>query len=275
MIFESFTLQPKLDQLIESLFYFKDFVPDHSVERVVPTGHLHLIFELDGHQRHTYHPESLEPMRSFRNVWIAGMHRHHLTISAHQHSEMLVVRFKPDGALPFLHESIHVLNERVIPGEELLGKDILKLRELLVGTEDYQSKFHLVATYLQERLMPSLCPPDEFRDLVARMSQRPLTPLQDLIDDYPFSAQYLIRQFKKYVGLSPKYLLRIFRFNQMLNKINRQEKLIWTDVAYQNGFADQSHFIKEFRHFSGFNPKEFIAQGFGDEEVNFFPLDRN
>jgi len=41
-------LKTPLDKFIEKIFYYKDFMPDHCVERVVPTGHIFLAFELEG-----------------------------------------------------------------------------------------------------------------------------------------------------------------------------------------------------------------------------------
>lgn len=50
MIFNTHTLNLKLAPYIESIFHFKGFIPDHSIERVVPTGYIFLIFEFDGFQ---------------------------------------------------------------------------------------------------------------------------------------------------------------------------------------------------------------------------------
>ena len=46
----------------------------------------------------------------------------------------------------------------------------------------------------------------------------------------------------------------------ILLKIKNQEKIEWPQIAYEFGYADQSHFIKEFKAFSGFNPQEFNGQ---------------
>ena len=103
MIFETHTLSPPIDRFIESVFHYKDFMPDHSIERVVPTGHIFIIFELDGMQRNTFDNETLKPNGTFTKVWISGMHRNYISISANQKSEMLVIQFKPFGAYPFFH----------------------------------------------------------------------------------------------------------------------------------------------------------------------------
>jgi len=40
------------------------------------------------------------------------------------------------------------------------------------------------------------------------------------------------------------------------------------------GSSDQSHFIKEFKHFSGINPQEFVRQDWQQGAGNVLPLDR-
>ncbi len=44
MIFETHEPKPPFDGLVESIFHFSNFEPDHSIERVVPTGHVYVIF---------------------------------------------------------------------------------------------------------------------------------------------------------------------------------------------------------------------------------------
>lgn len=103
MIFQPHLLDKSYSPYIESIFHFKDFIPDHSIERVVPTGHLFILFELDGFERNTFDNESLKPNNSYQKVWISGVHRNYISISAHENSEMFVIQFKPYGSYPFLH----------------------------------------------------------------------------------------------------------------------------------------------------------------------------
>ena len=68
MIFETHEPKPPFDGLVESIFHFRNFEPDHSIERVVPTGHVFVIFELDGMERQTFDNETLKPIASFRKA---------------------------------------------------------------------------------------------------------------------------------------------------------------------------------------------------------------
>ncbi len=277
MTLEQHTISTELEAYIEAIFHFKGFQPDHSIERVVPTGHIFLIFELDGIPRNTFDNETLIPQSTYTEAWISGMHKRYISISAHQDSEMFVIQFKPTGAHPFLHIPIHELNGKVIAAEEVVGPSIKKLRQAIVNGENNAAKFQAAEQWLNQRYKNDLTPPPAILELVDRLKKAPAltaSELTALIQSYPYSQKHLINQFKKYLGLTPKYFQRIFRFNEILAKIYQKQTLSWTQISYDCGYTDQSHFIKEFRHFSGFNPQEFLDQNFSDEEPNFFPLDR-
>jgi len=107
-------------------------MPDHSIERVVPTGHTFIITELDGIERHTYDNQTLKITGSHREVWIVGAHRNHISISAHEKSEMFVIQFKPYGAYPFFHFPIAELNEQILPAQEVFDKSLIEFRRQLI-----------------------------------------------------------------------------------------------------------------------------------------------
>ncbi len=274
MIFSQHELPANLSGDIEAIFHFKGFMPDHSIERVVPTGHLFLLFELDGMTRHTYDNKTLAPQATYQEVWLSGMHKHHISISAHENSEMFVVQFKAHGAYPFLHRPVEEFNETVVSAETIFGDTIKQLRQQLLTEVTPADKFQRAEQWLLDRYDKEKAAPQELVALLQQLQTEPVVKYQDIIGQYPNTQKHLIDQFKKYIGLTPKYYQRILRFNDILSTIQQQQLINWPDVALQCGYADQSHFIKEFRHFSGFNPSEFFQQGRQNEEPNFFPLDR-
>ena len=274
MYFKTHTLEGEISNYIESIFHVKNFMPDHSIERVVPTGHLFVIFELDGFKRNTFDNETLKPINSFTKVWVSGIHKNFISISAHQNSEMFVIQFKPFGAYPFLYFSIDELNDKVIAGEDIFGEEILKIREEILSKKDSKEKFMSAENWLNRRFNQAKIPPIEFLNIVKQIQNEPDTNYKKIIGNYSKTQKHLINQFKKYIGLTPKYYQRILRFNEILQLIHNAKKIKWSHVAYQCGYSDQSHFIKEFKHFSGINPQEFLEYNFHQDETNFFPLDR-
>jgi AraC-like DNA-binding protein len=72
------------------------------------------------------------------------------------------------------------------------------------------------------------------------------------------SINTLERQMKEVVGISPKQFHRIIRFNAVLQYIRQHPgKCHWAQVAYEFGYYDQTHFIKEFKRFYGKSPTSY------------------
>lgn len=260
---------------IETVFHYKGLEPDHSIERLVPTGHVFVLFELDGHARHTYDNESLQPNADFHKAWVSGVRDECLSISAHPASEMAVVQFKPYGAGPYLQVPMDQLANRVIAGTDLLDGHLVDLRDALHAAASSAEKFALLTAWLDERYEEAARPPDRLVQAVTAINENPTSNILDATCAFHGTQKSLIDQFKRFVGLTPKTYQRIVRFNEVFNQIREQGTINWAEVAYECGYADQSHFIREFRRFSGFKPADFLRAGVNNDEGNFFPLDRD
>lgn len=65
------------------------------------------------------------------------------------------------------------------------------------------------------------------------------------------------RRFITTVGISPKQFSKIIQFQQSLEQLTLKDYNKLTDIVYANGFADQSHFIRVFKTFTGKTPLKF------------------
>lgn len=94
--------------------------------------------------------------------------------------------------------------------------------------------------------------------------------LKELQQKVNLSERSFERKFNQYVGITPKLFVKVCRFQSSLNQLqsNRYDKL--SDIAYDNGYADQSHFIRAFKEFAGYAPYEFQRQS--DSLADNFPL---
>ncbi|MDX2174186.1 MAG: AraC family transcriptional regulator [Bacteroidota bacterium] len=68
------------------------------------------------------------------------------------------------------------------------------------------------------------------------------------------------RRFIKSIGVSAKQFAKIIQFNQSLQQITLKDYHKLSDVVFTNGYADQSHFIKVFKAYTGKTPKAFKAR---------------
>lgn len=272
MIFEFHHINQQLSKYVESIFYHKGYMPEHSIERVVPTGNIFILFELDNIPRHTY-DEELKPKDTFTKVWVSGINQKYLSISAHKDSEMLVVQLKTLGAFPLFKVPISSFSESITSAGHFFGDAIFEIRQKILSATSIEDKFAIIEVWLDSQIDEKIAPSESLFRMLSVLQENPFSKHSELIKDYPNTQKHLINQFKKYSGLSPKALHKIIRFNNILQIINQKKEIVWTDIVYETGYTDQSHFIKEFQEFSGFNPSKYIKKGYNKSIPNFFPLD--
>ena len=89
----------------------------------------------------------------------------------------------------------------------------------------------------------------------------------ELLVQIPIQERTLERYFESHIGVSPKFYSRIIRLGYIF-KLAKDKPKNWAQVAYQAGFFDQTHFIKNFQEFTGEDPSTY---GFDHENMaNFF-----
>ena len=95
-----------------------------------------------------------------------------------------------------------------------------------------------------------------------------------LASSFRISERQLQRRFKKQVGVPLKRYERISRFELALNRLATVDYSELTSIAFELGYTDQSHFIKEFQEFAGMSPYNFVRnKSVGAESSSFLYTD--
>ncbi|WP_194774647.1 helix-turn-helix domain-containing protein [Pararhodonellum marinum] len=151
-----------------------------------------------------------------------------------------------------LNEDCHDLAGVFEPGT----LDVLKK---LKSTPD---QIQHLETLLEQKLRNTASGPAESIQLALQLiwKSRGQMGMHQLSQRLPFSERTFERQFKSHIGISPKQFAKIIQFNASLLQLSEERFQKLTDVAFDNGFSDHSHFIKTFRRFAGKSPKEFLDQ---------------
>jgi AraC-like DNA-binding protein len=68
------------------------------------------------------------------------------------------------------------------------------------------------------------------------------------------------RKFDSAIGMSPKQLSRVVRLQATIKMLDQKKFTSLTSLAYENGYYDQAHFIRDFKEFAGTSPKSFFAE---------------
>ncbi|MBT8310124.1 MAG: AraC family transcriptional regulator [Flavobacteriaceae bacterium] len=88
-------------------------------------------------------------------------------------------------------------------------------------------------------------------------SDKGKTNVTEHLCDIPMSRRNFERKFLEEVGVSPKMYAKIRRFSFCCSLMAGDREADLMDVLHQGGYYDQSHFIKDFKYFSGRTPRKY------------------
>jgi AraC-like DNA-binding protein len=148
--------------------------------------------------------------------------------------------------------------------------DIIALGERLAAAETMQQQVILLAQLLAKQVERK---PD--RPFVAQhvITLLHTTANHQSIDQIAaslgISRRHLARLFSSQVGLPPKLCARILRFQQALRQLTHYPHMPAAHIAALGGYADQSHFIHEFRTFAGLPPNAYRRQAQGVPNIQY------
>jgi AraC-like DNA-binding protein len=257
-----------LAQHLECFWFVSDTNASSSVataERVLPDGCLEWIFHLGApFQRATLSGEWEAQPRSF----VVGELTRFLLLKPSGRIEIMGVRFKPGGAYRFLPFPLDTLTDNQIPTTEVWGREGTHLEEAVLEASSDNERQRLVEEFLLRKLERTTRRPRLEAAIEEIIRSRGQTRVHNLAGQIGLSSRQLEREFRTSVGLSPKALARIMRFQNLLRLVGEGPLREWAYLALEGGYADQPHMVREFREFAGQCPSERVTVA-GELASNF------
>jgi len=179
------------------------------------------------------------------------------------------------GTLPFLEAPARLSNKLAISlGSE--WHDLFHKLKPLVEAGNYDDAVAGVEDFLIGKLLSALVDVKQIETAAKMLHlQKGQFRISELADYCSLSARQLQRVFRDSMGVSPKVLARTIRFEEIRRRLMFEPETNLTDLAYEFGYTDQAHFIRDFKEFAGRTPGEFGAEMrnlqdvFRDENVVF------
>jgi AraC-like DNA-binding protein len=227
-------------------------------QRVVPDGCMEMIFNYG--DRFYQYPEDgsciLQP-QSF----IFGQITSFLEIAPSGTTGLVATRFLPEGLAPFLDCTVASLENKAVAIQDIFGKAGSELEQTIIHSKSNRQRIELIENFLLARLeKPGTI------DNIARACVETILKAQgqlevtELADKLNIHRRNMERKFRTAVGMSPKQLSRVVRLQSALKLLEKNKYSNLTSLAYESGYYDQAHFIKDFKEFTGISPRSFFAE---------------
>ncbi len=171
-------------------------------------------------------------------------------------ADKFFISFTPYGLSVFTKLPMQELSNGPVAGEDIFEKGLQQLYEQLQPLP-FAARVTLFESFLLERFIAPHASHQLIFDLADRIKNNTegISSLQ--LKDLPLSERQIERNFKRYIGISMGRFLRISRFEKAKQLIAVQPSRRLTEIAYQAGYYDQSHFIADFKLLTGASPKHF------------------
>jgi AraC-like DNA-binding protein len=184
--------------------------------------------------------------------------------AGYQHG--IEVNLTPLGAHRLLGLAMHHLANAVVELDDVLGAEVGLLAERLYEAPGWAARFDLLDAALAARLAEARPSSPEVAWAWGRLrATHGAVPVEALAGELGWSRRHLGVRFREQIGLPPKLLGRILRFDRVVALLRREDPERWAEVAYECGYYDQSHFNRDFRQFAGATPSAFLASRLPDD----------
>ena len=227
-------------------------------QRVLPDGCVELIFSVRDPLLRL--DDATQNPSSLRSI-VAGQISSFLRLKATGAIDMFGVCFQPAGAYPLLGYSLHEFTDRVTSMDQVFGSAAHEIENRILSAKSTQVRIGIMQEFLLKRLGSAQHGIERRVQVVANamVTRGGLVSIAGLADEVSLGRRQLEKKFRQHVGLTPKLFARIMRFRHVLNLIKQCGSYDWPALVTACHYHDQSHLIRDFRHFSGCNPSAYLA----------------
>lgn len=235
-----------------------DGMAAHPQERVFPNGQLELIVQLDDR----YLDVTAAGAASTPATCVTGIFSRPAVVQAPRRPcRVLGVRLRPAGAWALLSHPLDQLAELTTDLGDLLGRAGDELAECCHDAGRGIDRVRYAVAWLGRQLQrPEARRVDPAVQWIARRiaDTGGSQPIAALRAETGLTQARLIALFRQQIGVTPKRLARIHRFNCALGLLSRQDDTL-ARVAQRAGYFDQPHMNADFREMAGLTPRAFLT----------------
>lgn len=173
------------------------------------------------------------------------------------------VQFKNNGFYSIFNIPMLYISDQLLIGDDVIGKDLQFLQEQLEESANMEEMKNAADCYFLKALFKrkQSYNSNQITAATNTISQYDCQiDIKTLASQVNMSIRGFERHFFEQVGTTPKQYSKIVRFNKSLLLKTLHPEKTWTAIAYQSGYFDQTHLIKDFKVLAGSNPGEFLQK---------------
>lgn len=205
---------------------------------------------------YTSTPIAIISNKTYRHSIITYRTSRPIDVQMRKGSGCLAICFYPGMAYRFFHLPMHELTDTTALLADVWKGMATQIEDELANAPTNYERAAIAQQYLLQQLARSKADKQVGYCLHQANHSVDVLSVQQLANDTGISQRHLSRRFQKHIGLSPKEFLRVSRFVRSLQHLKKFPALSLTDIAYESGYYDQAHFIRDYKIYAGYTPRE-------------------
>jgi AraC-like DNA-binding protein len=195
------------------------------------------------------------------------------TILSSNKVAMLGIKFFPHTALMFFDFPVSEMKDKYSDLSNFWGSQTRFLHEKLDETLDLRIRIDILERFLISILLKTKRSLDPLvaNTILKMQVLKSGFSIKNVCSNNGISRRHLEKKFVTHVGLSPKTLFRIMQFQDTLFDLKTKPNSL-THIGLDNGYYDQSHFIRNFKEFADCTPSQFIKEVFPLQNALLQPI---
>ena len=238
--------------------------PDYNVQRTLPSGCIEVILYRQGGAVEYGGAPSRIP-----RTFLGGKLCSYIDLKPTGGKVSLIsILFHPNGAKPFFPIPLNEAYNQLVSLDSISDTGWKDLADRITEATSVKQCIAYIESFLAARLC--LNNTRHFNRIAASVSMaynNPKADVTDLAKAACLGERQLNRVFSAYVGCNPKELIKVIRFNNALSNLQANNGCT-AQTAAACCYSDQSHLIREFKHFSGYTPRGYLQSSIG---FHYFP----
>lgn len=173
--------------------------------------------------------------------------------------KVLGIKFRPGGFYPFYKKSpVSSFSDATLPLMQVFAVEPSVLEEKILSATPAEKMIEPTEQFLKEFLPPKDDKVQEVNRIInAIITDQSLIKVDQITAQFNIGKRSLQRLFKRYVGVSPKWVIIRFRLQEAAALLAENKQVDKTQLALDLGYFDQAHFVKDFKSIVGKTPAEY------------------
>ncbi|MGE0279173.1 MAG: helix-turn-helix domain-containing protein [Rhizobiaceae bacterium] len=185
----------------------------------------------------------------------AGLFAGPVVMDSDGDAQCIQVNFTPVGGRLFFARPMNDLANCMVPLDDLSDPEIDEIAMRLAELNSWDARLDLVERFVAARLARAdAIDPAITWAVSALMRSGGQIRIGTIADKLEWSRRRLVERFREELGLPPKAIARIVRFNAARSMAESVSEPDWADIAAACGYADQPHLVREFAELAGASP---------------------